>query len=180
LFWSVDVDPSVLQVDAVPVLSARDDSFDLARFAAMVSVVQSASSGEHIAISDGYHRIRLDVVSGSLMQGPVVLRHHLGGIDRLDQKLLALRQLIALHRHGRFVSSLFPVGPQTTRIVMALRAYDALQAGASQRDIAIALFGNNAVDDDWKAGSDYLRLRVRRLVTLACRMASGEWRHLLR
>jgi hypothetical protein len=180
LLWTADVDPSVLNVDAVPAAPTADDSFDLARFAAMVSVVQSAGSGEHIAISDGYRRIRIDIAVGSLLEGPVLLRHHLQGIDHVDQKLLSLRRLIALHRHRRFVSSLFPVSPQTTRIVMALRAYDALQAGASQRDIAIALFGNNVVDGDWIAGSDYLRLRVRRLVTLARRMAAGEWRQLLR
>jgi hypothetical protein len=179
LLWTTDVDPGVLQVDAVPAATTADDSFDLGRFAAMVSVVQCVGRGEYTAISDGYRRIRIDVVAGSLLEGPVLLRHHLQGIDHVDQKLLSLRRLIALHRHGHFVSSLFPFSPQTKRIVMALRAYDALQAGASQRDIAIALFGKNAVDDDWIAGSDYLRLRVRRLVTLARRMAASEWPQLL-
>lgn len=180
LLWTADVDPGVLQVDAVPAVSTADNSFDLARFAAMISVVQSAACREHIAISDGFHRIRIDVAMGSLLQGPVVLRHHLSGIDRLDQKLLTLRRLIALHRYGRFASSLFPVGPQTKRFVRALRVYDALQAGASQRDIAIALFGKAVVDDDWKATSDYLRLRVRRLVALAGKIAAGGWMQLLR
>jgi hypothetical protein len=180
LLWSADLVPGVLQVDAVPAVSASGGCFDLARVAAMATVIHNAAGGEHIAISDGYRRIRIDVAVGSLLRGPVLLRHHLQGIDRLDPKLLALRRLIALHRHRRFVSSLFPVSPQTTRIVMALRAYDAVQAGASQRDIAIALFGKNAVDDDWTATSDYLRLRVRRLVTLARRLAVGGWMQLLR
>jgi hypothetical protein len=180
LLWTADLDHGVLQVEAVSALTGTDDSFDLGRFGEMAIMVRDTGGCEHIAISDGYHRIRIDVVSGSLLQGPVVLRHQLGGIDRLDQKLLALRRLIALHRYGRFVSLLFPVGPQTKRFVIALRVYDALQAGASQRDIAIALFGKAVVDDDWKATSDYLRLRVRRLVTLARRMAVGGWMQLLR
>jgi hypothetical protein len=180
LLWAADLDQGVVRVDAVPAVSASGGCFDLARFAAMTTVIRNAAGGEHIAISDGYRRIRIDVLTGSLLGGPVFLRHHLDEIDQLDPKLLALRRLIALHRHGRFVASLFLVGPQIKRIVMALRVYDALADGASQRDIAIALFGKNAVDDDWIVGSDYLRLRVRRLVTLARRMAAGEWRHLLR
>jgi hypothetical protein len=180
LLWTADVDPGVLKVDAVPAAPTANDSFDLARFAAMSSVGQGADNCEHIVISDGYRRIRIDVAVGSLLQGPVLLRHHLDGVDQLDQKLLTLRRLIALHRSGRFASSLFSVGPQTKRFVVALRVYDALQAGASQRDIAIALFGKAVVDDDWKATSDYLRLRVRRLVTLTGRMAAGGWMQLLR
>lgn len=180
LLWAADVDLGVLQVDLAPAASAADDSFDLRRFAAMATVVSNDSGHEHIAISDGYRRIRIDVSSGSLLDGPVVLRHLLEGVDRLDHKLLTLRRLVALQRHGKFVSTLFPVSPQTRRIVMALRVNDALQAGASQREIAIALFGKNVVDNDWTAGSDYLRLRVRRLVTLALRMASGDCMQVLR
>jgi hypothetical protein len=179
LLWAADFDLGVLKIDAVPAAIATNDSFDLKRFSPMVTVVRNTAGGEHIGISDGYRRIRIDVVSGSMLDSPVLLRHHLEGVERLDQKLISLRRLIALHRHGRFVSSLFPVSPQTKRFVTALRVYDALHAGAAQRDIAIALFGKNVVNDDWAGTSDYLRLRVRRLIGLARRMATGEWTKLL-
>jgi hypothetical protein len=180
LLWTADVDPGVLQVEAVLAPTGSDDSFDLGRFGEMAIMVRDTGGCEHIAISDGYRRIRVDVVSGSMLNGPVLLHHQLMGVDRLDEKLLGLRRLIALHRHGRLVPSLFPVSLQTIRIVAALRIYDALAAGASQRDMAVALFGWDTVEADWAAASDYLRLRVRRLVRLARRLATGGWMQLLR
>lgn len=180
LLWTADVDPAVLKVEVVPNVREEKDCFDLRRFAARADIVLDPASGEHITISDGYRRIRIDVAPGTMLNGPVLLQHCLTGVDALDHKVLSLRRLIALHRHGRFVSSLFPISPQTKRIVMALRVYDALADGASQRDIAIALFGRCVVDDDWAATSDYPRLRVRRLVLLARRLAAGHWRQLLR
>jgi hypothetical protein len=63
---------------------------------------------------------------------------------------------------------------------MALQAYDAVQAGASHRDIAAALFGEKAVKEDWYGRSDYLRLRVQRLVRMADKLVNGGYRNLLR
>jgi hypothetical protein len=88
LLWTADLDHGVQQVEAVVAPTGSDDSFDLGRFGEMAIMVRDTGGCEHIAISDGYHRIRIDVVSGSLLQGPVVLRHHLQGIDQLDPKLL--------------------------------------------------------------------------------------------
>ena len=63
---------------------------------------------------------------------------------------------------------------------MALQAYDAVQAGASHRDIALALFGEKVVKEDWYGRSDYLRLRVQRLVRMADKLVNGGYRDLLR
>jgi hypothetical protein len=62
----------------------------------------------------------------------------------------------------------------------ALQAFDAMQAGASHRHIAAALFGESIVRDDWSGRSDYLRLRVQRLLRFAERLVKGGYRDLLR
>lgn len=146
----------------------------------MTTVVISPNGGEHAAISDGYRRIRLDVASGTLCDGPVRLRSKLEGLQHIDPKILTLRRLIALCRLGRFSSQLHPPERLAPRWIAALRAYDALRAGATQRDMALGLYGGDAVRRDWGKGSDTLRLRVQRLAGVARKLAGGGYRELLR
>jgi len=61
-----------------------------------------------------------------------------------------------------------------------LRVHDALQEGASQREIGATLFGDERVAHDWIGESDSLRSRVRRLVREANAMARGGYRQLMR
>jgi hypothetical protein len=66
------------------------------------------------------------------------------------------------------------------RLVAVLRVSDALAAGATQREIARALFGAAAVERDWNDRSDALRSRLRRLVRDARALTAGGYRQLLR
>lgn len=146
----------------------------------MTTVVISPGGGEHAAISDGYRRVRLDVASGTLCDGPVRLRYKLQGLQGIDPKILTLRRLIALCRLGRFASHLHPPERLAPRWIAALRVYDAMRAGTTQREIAIGLYGEGAVRREWSKGSDSLRLRVQRLTRVARRLADGGYRALLR
>jgi hypothetical protein len=128
-------------------------------------------------LTDGWHRIRLDVVSGSLAAGrPVLLRYALAGTLSAEAQLLPLRRLLHLYRYRRFASSLYPVDRRIDRAVTALRVHDAVAAGASHREIAQALFGAERVRKDWSIGSDCLRSRVRRLIVNARRMRNGDFK----
>ncbi len=134
-------------------------------------------------LSDGYRRIRIDVEEGSFAGGsPILLRYAIhGAVDRdTEARLLPLRRLAGLFRTGRFLPALFPVERRIERLIDVLRVADALEAGASQRDVAAALFGSERVSSDWLGVSDSLRSRVRRLVREARRLAAGGYRGLLR
>jgi hypothetical protein len=74
---------------------------------------------------------------------------------------------------------LFPADRQAPRWIFALRADDARTAGASQREIAEALFGVERARYDWNGSSDYLRSQVKRLLRFGSRMRQGGWRALL-
>jgi hypothetical protein len=64
------------------------------------------------------------------------------------------------------------------RLMLALRGLDGRLAGATHREIARALFGNDAIDDrDWI--SHELRDRTVRLVRLGFTMMRGGYRRLL-
>ena len=62
---------------------------------------------------------------------------------------------------------------------MMLRAHDLRTQGASQREIAGELFGPDVVAE-WRTRSDFLRLRIQRLLRDANAMISGGYLDLLR
>ncbi len=61
----------------------------------------------------------------------------------------------------------------------ALQALDGKQAGASQREIAIELFGESRVRREWEPSSD-LRAQVRHLIQRASALADGAYLTLLK
>jgi hypothetical protein len=169
-----------------PVLSAiagraarKEDRFELARLDSLARLVRSESGREHLLISDGLRAVRLDVLAGTLTEGPVELRYLLSGLASAERPLLTLRRLLALARDGRFARSLHPPKPRAGRWVLLLRAWDALEAGAGQRAIAETLLSRTAFEPRWRSAAPSLRSRAQRLVRGARLMAGGNYVGLL-
>lgn len=179
LFWRADLDPSVLAVTAEPISRKHPDAFDVAHFPGLADLVRDRAGREMAVLSDGAHQIQLQVGEGTLSDGPIRLRYQVGGFGQVEAKLRTVARLASLRRHGCFVKRLFPDTPGAGRLVLALQAYDGLTAGASQRDIAIALFGEKMVREEWNGSSDFLRARVQRLINLGRNMVDGGYKRLL-
>ncbi|WP_342249695.1 DUF2285 domain-containing protein [Sphingomonas sp. OTU376] len=154
LFFDSATDPSVLACDIV---GDDPEGFDLARVGCFSAVLRGDDPVEHVLLSDGLHRLRLDVRGGTVTHAPVCFRFVFDGLRKIDAPLLTLQRLVAVGR----------------------RALDAREAGASQRDVAETLFGADRVRADWAGSSDYLRSQVRRMLAFGTRMRSGGWRALL-
>lgn len=166
----------------LPADPTRDEGFDCDRFAHWIAIATDPQGVEHAVLSDGYRRIRLDVDEGSLARGgAVLLRYRVEGIvgPDIETRLAPVRRLAGLLRTGRFLPALFPRERRVDRLIEILRVSDALSAGASQREIAAALFGSERVGSDWRTVSDSLRSRVRRLVRGARRMRADGYRRIL-
>jgi hypothetical protein len=169
----------VLVVEAVPGGADHPDAFDPRRLAPWLTVVRGDADTEHLLLSDGRHRIRLDVAAGSIArQAPVILHYRLAGLRSADAGVLTLRRWLHLVRHGAFAASLFPRDRRMAHLVLVLRAHDADVSGASAQEIALTLFGTDAKGSPWESSA--LRSRVRRLVADARAMACGGYRSLLR
>jgi hypothetical protein len=177
--WHVGIHPYVLQAIAGRA-AAPSDEIDLGRFAATTMLVTDASGREHLLFSDGLRAIRLDVLAGSLARGSAELRYLLVGFASAERPLLTLQRLLALRRTGEFSRSLHPREVRARRWVLALRAFDALAAGASQREIAASLVNGAATEPRWRTQAPSLRLQAQRLVRSARLMAAGGYCELLR
>ena len=181
LIWRADYDPGALSIDAIQTSAADPERLDPRNLAPWLAMAVGTDGLEHVVLSDGVHHIRLDLLSGSLAaEWPVLLRYRIEGVRNAERKILPLRRLLHLIQRRRFAKSLFPDEPSMTRQLLTLRAHDAIADGASQREIAIALFGDDRVTAQWHGRSDSLRSLVRRLVKDAASLASGGYRSLLK
>jgi hypothetical protein len=180
IIWHADLDPGTIAVAAIPADPADPESIRIDRIAPWLAIAIDQAGREHAVLSDGWHHIRLDIEEGRLEgQEAVLLQYRVQGLGSAEALLLPLRRFVDLCRHRRFARSLFPRDPRINREIAMLRVHDALQQGASQREIGAALFGGERVARDWVGESDSLRSRVRRLVRGARGMARGGYRQLM-
>jgi len=177
LFWRADWDSSVVAVDAVPSSSGDADSFDIGRFADRVTLLRHPDGHESVLFSDGARHLQFEIVSGTVMAGPVRLHYRLSGFYSIEIQTLSIRRLAQFCRLGRFPLTLCPPERRAQRWIEMLRAWDGVQAGAKQRDIAAALYGDRAAQSLWDDG---YRTRVQRLIRAAEGMVGGGYLDLLR
>jgi len=170
--WRGDVDRSVLVASAATA-SGGEDAFDAAALAELGSCCRDDDGIEHWLWSDGTRHIRLDVVAGTLTDGPVRLEYHLAGCARARGQADTLVRLIALARTRRIVRKLFAPEIRAPRWALILRTHDALASGASQRDIAEHWFGV-AAGPRWRLAADASRRRAQRLVGAARCAAAAD------
>lgn len=176
--WRREVFPAILCV------RARDEGehgerLDLGRLERFVTILKGPTGTEHLLLSDGWRTLRLDIMSGTVTAGPVLLDYQLCGMKRALGPLLALRQLLALWRGGQFSRSLHPPEARAARWILVLRARDALAAGANQKEIAAGLLDGAAAGPRWRVEAPDVRSRVQRLVRTARKMAAGGYLSLL-
>jgi hypothetical protein len=175
--WRSEHDPRVVRADAKGLVGAPADLFDILRLAPVAHVAVSRDGSEHWLFSDGGWLLRLDVVEGTLLGGPTLLRFRVEGLTNLPSQLGALGELV--RRLGAPETGLRGCTTRRNqRWITELRTADALQQGASQRQIAQSLFGDIA-GKGWRLDSESYRSRTQRLVRAArarlLRPISREW-----
>lgn len=154
------------------------DSFLLESVGTLARIAISKGA-QHLLLSDGYRSIRLDVSGAPLTRSPVRLSFELAGLRSLERPLLIIRRLRSLALCHRLAISLHPPVHRAQRLVNLLRAFDALQAGASQADIASEMLSDKLERRRWRVRSPSLRSRAQRLARAARHMAGGQFWNLL-
>ena len=170
--WRAEAYRQVLLAVAEPSAGAGD-LFELDRVKGLATLVRGAGGAEHLLLSDGFTGVRLDVVRGSLLLGPVMLNSRLPGFGRVEKSILLLRRLVALWETGSVARSLHSSDRVLPRHVLTLRAHDAVVGGANQREIAARLLSLEARKERWRVTVPSVRSRVQRL-TRAARVMPGR------
>lgn len=173
--WREEADRHVLVATAQSA-NGEDDVLDIGLFGPLATCHIGPAGHEHWLFSDGCRHIRLDIIDGTLGDGPVRLDYHLVGLDHALPRLATLHRLIALARTRHLLPALFPAERRARRWALVLRVHDALTAGASQRDIAERLFDLGPLVR-WRVTAPSYRRRVQRLVAAARTAATVDPRH---
>jgi hypothetical protein len=130
-------------------------SFDVRQPSAHVLVGEGC---EHIYVDHGGGVVRLDLVAGTALAGPISLCFDLHDDERLPAKLEALRQFAQICASA-------PTERSHTNLanrLLALHAFDLRAAGIGLRRIAAELLGSG----DWPGDGDHRKSRTRRLVAV--------------
>jgi hypothetical protein len=174
--WRRDWLARVLVAEAVGGGPAKE-RLDFVQVPRIATVARVAGGPEHWLLCDGEACLRVDVLAGSLLDGPAVLSFRLTGFASLHGPLETLRGLL---RFGRTGSLPCPSRcSRNRRLVLLLRAWDGLRDGASQREIAAALLSGDALCPRWRYAAPGLRSQAQRLAQGAQAMGTGGWRALL-
>ncbi|QJU60077.1 DUF2285 domain-containing protein [Sphingomonas sp. AP4-R1] len=175
LFWARTLDPLVVPSIAVPAPPGDPASLDLFALPIPAVVLTRQGCAEELLLGPNNRSVRLSVVQGSLLTGPVRLQFLLTNIPQFAQHLLALRRLTDLLQTGSPCSGSIPDRPALARRLLLIQTLDALAVDARHRSVAIALFGQARVEHGWNAGTDHLRSRVRRLIRQALALVQGGY-----
>ena len=176
--WRAEVHPYVLRARTGR-CGAAGDCFDLASLRHFTTIVPG-DAAEHLLFSDGIRTVRLDILEGPIREGAVELHYCITGFKRAERSLATLRRLLALCQRRSLSGPLYPPAPRPNRLVLLLRAHDALAAGATQRQMAEVLLSGRAAGERWRVNAPSLRSQVQRLSRSARLMASGGFWQLLK
>lgn len=167
-------------MEAEPAL--RDDpvAVDFTTIGGDLFVQPRHDGGERVLLRHAGLHLRIDLLAGSVLHGPVSPKVVLPGFWGISAQLLTLKRLGILARGGLLPTSLQPREKRASRWARMLQAHDGAVAGATHREIANTIFGAELVRSEWRGASDHLRLKVQRLLREARRLASGGYRSLLR
>ncbi|MEJ0024923.1 MAG: DUF2285 domain-containing protein [Rhizomicrobium sp.] len=94
-------------------------------------------------------------------------------------RLLAVKRLADVVKHGCLRPSLYRRERQSVRLARVVQALDGWLAKASQREIAMALFSKGRVDRDWQDPRNHLRDHIRRAVAYGRELMSSRYRRFL-
>lgn len=175
-FWRSEVNAQVLTLEAKKATN-QAEAFDLRKCSLFKAAFRDVDQETHLLFGDGVRTLQVVVKGDVSFESPMNFRCALSGWSEFETKPLSLRRLCCLYRLGRLSSSLYPKEQRAHRWVEMIRAWDGVQAGAKQRDIAIAIYGDRAAHEDWDSG---YRARVQRLIRSSERMVGGGYLDLLR
>ena len=177
MFWRPEACPHVLPVTAVPAVSTAP--FSLAELRHATALLVLSDGTQHLLARDRSRSLQLAVRGSSLLE-PVSLRTDaIFEARHVRARLTALDDLNALIGKQSLPDHLFPIDPKARRLRHLLQALDGSLAGATYRDIAVALFGEARVLADWSDPRRHLFDQVRRAVRRGCYLMNGGYRSFL-
>lgn len=181
VIWNPATTAHALKVTALPPkLAFGGQVLDLDFISAEKTLLTTPAGTQQLLFRDGVRSLQLNIVGSSITQ-PVTLFVDTAIPDgQAESKLRLLRCLRALRETGGLPAEFFPPHPYAKRAAAVLTALDGYLAGIHQREIAIAMFGEERVDREWSSPRQHLRDAVRHAIVRGIDLMEGGYRNFLR
>lgn len=180
MVWLADVEQAAIPARAQLEVGSGTQKFALPLGPIRVHVHFDAHGRQIVTIERDGCRATLIIVGGLVTLGPVRLQigwlrfSDLAGsvyqLNALAHLLFAQKYFGALRRPG-------PIDAQHLR--NAIVAYDGERAGATRRQIASVIYGDDTVIQEWSDPSGRIKAMVKRDVLRGRRLVSSGWRDLI-
>ena len=159
-------------------MPSRD--FTLTRLPVRAHVHFDGFGRQIVTLENASSRVTI-IISGALATlGPVCLQIGWINLSDLSSHVYSLNALAHILMAQRYLGP--PRRPATVdnrHLRNAIIAYDGECAGASRRQIAAVIYGENAIGNDWTDPSGRLKAMVKRDVLRGRRLVESGWRDLI-
>lgn len=157
-----------------------DKAANLARFRCRKSLVITPDGIQHLVLADDWTFVQVMADGADILADDVAVTFHIRGLDgRATRQAESWHRLVTLKNRPASGRRERKPTQQVLRLRECLIALDGRLAGASDRDIAIRLYGQETVAANWRRGDDSLRATTRRRIARGVRLMHGEYRGLL-
>ncbi len=123
--------------------------------------------------------LQLAIFGAIPLSEALLLTPALPSLPYCESRLLAVRRLTDLVKHGSMRPSLYPGERRAPRLMLVAQALDGWLARASYRDIGIALFGAARIERDWNHSGNHVRDQVRRAIGHGRALMDGGYQRFL-
>lgn len=186
VFWHTDLLAGALRVKLTQVDELPDDPHDTIILSALKTrrvIMQTANGARHILLNGDRFWIHIYSIKKAPPHEFAEIDVRVDGAKHMQRRLDTAAQLLALHKSTGEKLSLIGRRKNAGRLVNALVAYDVWkgfeQPQGGLREIAVALFGEARVREDWTGSSRYLKDFSRRARDKGIGLVEGGYKTLL-
>lgn len=181
VFWARDLSADIIDARIVSSLTdeTEDNVLKLEKFKCDKILLTGPGYTPQLLLKMGSKQIQLNCIGGDFSSGGRAIIPQIAPGRNIERQLLAMRRLFHLYSEREFAETLFKPDAKGARLSEVLTALDLWLRQTSMRDIAIALYGEQMVNDDWAPEGGYLIDRVRRSIRRGRFMMEKGYRQLL-
>lgn len=178
--WSTTLCEEVLDVvSGVPARIALQSALNLDQLRCKMRIIpDSVRETERVIFSDAGLDLQLEMRM-SPNAGAGIFTPAIAAAPLAARRTLLMRRLADLAEYGTLRKELYPSEARAPRFARILQALDGSMTGARHREIAVSLFGEARVRQDWSAPDNHLRDHVRRAIANGKTLLAGGFSRLL-
>ena len=155
------------------------DTVMLQEFCCRRTLFESIKGSRHIVLKSRRYWFQLYCDTAHPIDDKALVEFRIDGGLHSNKRINSMRQIIALHRsHGGKISQI-GYRKNTERLQNYLIALKIKRRGGDYHDIAIALMGENFVDEAWDGGHSPLKQKMCRIYKSAQEYRDGKYLSLL-